>query len=260
MIKKLAVIIAGEYRTWDICYKYLFKFFENRAEQIDYYFVTWDVTSYKSRRFAEYKPVTEDDVTQYFSDKNRLVSYKIVNSEDCANSHTYTLKAYLSKIGNILKREVETANDFVYDQVVDTRPDIYFRMSEYWNPFTSLNDSLMILGDENCTGFQMATTASGHLTISDVYQRTTSITHDVISARILDLRSDMSQSFCTSVLAECTHHFIFSTYLQTRGIATLYVPDYAFSVPIRYNISPDFNLDLWPYDHLHDLFRRADTE
>lgn len=260
MIKRLAVIIAGEYRTWAVCHKYLFKFFENRAEQVDYYFVTWDRTSFAKRREAEYKPVTDEDVTKYFDDKNRLVRYKIVDTEDCANTHSYVLKAYLSKIGNILKREVETSEEFVYDQVIDTRPDIYFRDTDSRHPFTQLADFQLVLGDETVRDFIITVTRQGYLNIADIYQRTTSLTHDVLSARILDSRSELSLDFCNKVLDRHTHHHIFSNYILNKGIIPYFVPDYAFYVPVRYNISPDVDLDKLPYEHLHELFKSADTE
>jgi len=39
-MKRLAVLLVGEYRTWPIASAAIFNFFNNRAEQVDYYFVT----------------------------------------------------------------------------------------------------------------------------------------------------------------------------------------------------------------------------
>ena len=57
-MKRLAVLLVGEYRTWPISSTAIFNFFNNRAEQIDYYFVTWDKSGEQL--------ISDADITNYF--------------------------------------------------------------------------------------------------------------------------------------------------------------------------------------------------
>ena len=61
-MKRLAVLLVGEYRTWPIASAAIFNFFNNRAEQIDYYFVTWNKSG---EQF-----ISDADITDYFQNKN----------------------------------------------------------------------------------------------------------------------------------------------------------------------------------------------
>jgi hypothetical protein len=259
MLKRLAVIVAGEYRTWDISHKYFFKTFAGRAEQIDYYFVTWDTTIASSRWNPTYRPVIDQDVTRYFDEQHRLVSFKIIPTESVARNHTYYLKAYLSKVGNILKREKEIQGDFIYDQVIDTRPDIYFRLDTYPTPFYPLQDLELSTADDSSMGNAVWINTSGYASIVDVYLRTNSFTHDLISARVLDARSQITKQFYNQILEGKTHHQLLAHHIMAHNIRASFGSDYLFYKPIRFNLSADVDLDQLSRQELHDLFIQVDA-
>ena len=113
MINRLAVILIGQYRTFDITHKYLFEFFKTKAHQVDYYFVTWPTSGgHNTRYYEELANITDHNITQYFSNEH-LAGYAIVN--DIPKKHTYYRMAYLLREGLKLKQQSETTNQFVYD-------------------------------------------------------------------------------------------------------------------------------------------------
>jgi hypothetical protein len=110
---------------------------EHLSDNIDYYFVTWNYSSlfwypqmYASMLVSadhnDTCTVTETDVTGYFQNKN-LIACQIVDPNlipgDFPSSFYYN--AYLAKIATLLKSRYEFDNDFVYDQVIEIRPDLY---------------------------------------------------------------------------------------------------------------------------------------
>lgn len=119
MIDRLAVVVAGELRTWTKISNYILSAFKNKAKQVDYFFVTWDT--------SENIPINKDNITMTFQNEN-LIAYKIV--KNISESHTFYRQQNLIKIGNILKQEYELSNNFVYDQVVVTRPDVFLKNNE----------------------------------------------------------------------------------------------------------------------------------
>ena len=250
-VKRLAVIIVGEYRTWDICAKYFFNRFESRASQIDYFFVTWDKSlDLTNPSTPVYRTVTDEDVTKHFAE-HQLVNYKIVPADDYENTHTYYIKAYLSKIANILKREKELADDFVYDQVIETRPDIYFHPMSEPGPLSALKNFEVVGGVKDAT---LALCNQGFLTVGDVYQRSTSLTHDLIANRILDSTADVNRQFLTNLKGHSTHHWLFARHLLSHGIIFHDSADFLNLVPVRFNVDPAWNLDQIPYEQLWRLF------
>jgi hypothetical protein len=125
-INKLAVLICGEFRTWEIGSKYIFEYAENQAVHVDYYFATWDTSNYPNlKEFQRKIKITDQDITEKFTNK-KLIDYKIINSEIYQSfKFTFYHQAYLAKIANILKRKYELENDFIYDQVLELRPDLF---------------------------------------------------------------------------------------------------------------------------------------
>ena len=41
----IAVVLRGHVRTWHFIYPLVFKFYESIAENVDYYFITWDTSN-----------------------------------------------------------------------------------------------------------------------------------------------------------------------------------------------------------------------
>lgn len=217
-INRLAVILVGELRTWKIASQYLFKLFEERAHQVDYFFVTWNVTS----QTGELISVTDSDVLTPFQLHNKnLISYKILEPIG-RHKTTFYNQAWLAKFGNMLKRRHEINNNFVYDQVVETRPDCYFRRSE--NPW-------IICKDFEYEGASPKTWASGLLGITDVYFRSTSSTNDLIADRYYFTRSsDHNQIINETHWQFSNHHWVMCEIFNKRLL-----------VPVSHNDTGDFN-------------------
>lgn len=168
-MKRLAVLLAGEFRTWSYCSKYLFRFFKDRAEQVDYFFATWD----RSNDLPG-KLITDVDVRGPFLENGISPAGISIIPPIGRKVNTFYNQAYLAKVANILKKEHELRNNFVYDQVVETRPDIYIRVHEA--PWTMMADYEFC----NCNHFKWD---NGFHTMEDVYYRSNSFTNDLISNR-----------------------------------------------------------------------------
>lgn len=244
-INRLAVILVGEFRTWKIASKYLFQFFEERAVQVDYFFATWNVSS----QTGELIPVTDNDIVDPFNQYNQnLISYKILEPIG-RHRTTFYNQAWLSKVGNLLKRKYEAQNDFVYDQVIETRPDCYFRRREtIWE----------MVKDFEHEGGVHRRFVSGLLGIHDVYFRTTSITNDIISDRYYYKHSKDLTKIINNIHWEFkNHHLVLSELYHKRLInskSNVDQNDYKLFVCIRPNFPTDQNLDDINVDDLDKLF------
>jgi hypothetical protein len=128
---KVAVVITGELRTWNIAKKYIFKFFDQYPTPVDYYFVTWNETSeYWFNPQGTTTTVSEQEIRESFNGRN-LIQLKIENVlPNRRNTSIFLLKAHLSKIANILKRRHEFDHNFIYDHVVELRPDVFITPGE----------------------------------------------------------------------------------------------------------------------------------
>lgn len=262
--KRIAVILAGEFRTWPRAAEYLFKLFEDRAEQVDYYFVTWNVCT----QTGVAKPITDHDVLAPFQ-KHNVKPYKYLVIDPIGKQRTtFWNHAWLVKVGNILKRRTEQEEDFVYDQVIETRPDIYLKRNptSRWVPCKDFEyeGGRPIMGDSNYD--------SGFLTMPDHYFRTNSYTNDIVSNRYSFKKSKEHYTVTWHVGWQFyNHHWTLSNYLIMRLLKPRVYEegwptrDYKYFCPIRPNFPEDMNLDEqhelhvlqplfdgWgrPYDHL----------
>ena len=252
MINRLAVILIGQYRTWPICSKYLLNFFEDKAKQVDYFFVTWDKTPDLNDITAKSTVnVTNKDITDFI--QNQKITYKIL--ADIPNIHTFYRMAYLSRAANELKKEVEHQNNFVYDQVVETRPDIYLRSY----PKGGLECKWPSCQDFEYSGGEITNIGHRDLFMPDCYLRTNSFTHDILSQRINEF--DVSQSFQKHIFDKDYrngHHAMLAKFLLDNNIQRIYsnYPDYEFDTVIRNNEMSNVNLDELTLDEIVSLNRR----
>ena len=222
MISKLAVILIGQYRTFAVTNKYLFEFFADKADRVDYYFVTWPTTGgHNTRYFEKLTQITDSDITKFFT-AHRLVDYRIVS--DIPKKHTYYRMAYLSQIGQQLKCKTETEFNFVYDQVVETRPDVYIRSSMPWQLCTSLQ-----------YGGHPIEIKNHHPFINDLYFRSDSATHNIISNRISEFDQDEIHRPRLSdyEAEEYDHHTRFAKWLIKNDIQPIDSKDYDFIGVVR---------------------------
>ena len=244
-INRLAVIIVGELRTWKVASQYLFNFFDRRAEQVDYFFVTWSVSS----QTGELLQITSDDITEPFEKYNKnLIDYKICEPIG-RHKTTYYNQAWLSKLGNMLKRNFEVSNDFVYDQVIETRPDCYFRSSD---------TKWVICKDFEYEGACPKTWDSGLLGVTDVYFRTTSFTNDLLSDRYKYMKSAHYNELINDTHWEFNnHHWSLTEMLFKRLLNPIShndTGDFTFFCCVRPNFPTDVNLDTINWKTLDDLF------
>lgn len=228
-INRLAVIIIGEYRTWPIISDYTFNFFSKHANSVDYYFLTWNTTSSwnKGYRSPSNRYVTDDQIINSFRTlgnfKNQtLIRHEIINSIE--ETHTFYRMGHLSSIAAELKNNYENLNSFTYDQVVETRPDLFLKSynladwdicknTEYWTMPHPLN------------GYT-----------NDTYFRSSSAGYNIYSQR-KNFKFPLNDTFAHHKIM---HDFLSSTILtpiKTRNI------DFEFDVVIRNEECANLNLN-----------------
>lgn len=228
--KKIAVCLVGELRTWHRAKNYLFRFFDQLSKdigcQIDYYFVTWSTSSKKFCTRDEVDLVNDIDITDSFVGKN-LIAYHI---ESFKNFEKYTwlryfYSAHLSKICGILKRQHELNNNFFYDQVIETRPDLFIKYST-----SRIAESYH---NTHCRDFEIAAGViyckdepKGSFEFNDVYWRTSSFGHDIMANRnsfktIKDLYFKFDDVFHEShnnIVTSIRIHYQYHRYIDQRGL------------------------------------------
>ena len=174
-MKTLAVLFAGEFRTWPRCAKYMFNFFKKPEYQVDYFFATWSTSNDLPGKTVS----TEDVLTPFIQHGKNPVSVNIIKPIG-RKVNTFYNQAYLAKVANILKRAHEITNNFVYDQVVETRPDLYLRpFNKVWIPMKDYEFC-------NCGHYEKY---RNYYSIEDVYFRSNSFTNDIIANRYWNRKS-----------------------------------------------------------------------
>lgn len=243
-IDRLAVLIAGELRTWDSVCPYIFKFFEGRADQIDYFFATWNVDGLNGTP----RPVTSDEITSPFTKYNQnLVSY-LVEEPIPRRPTTFYYQSWLALRANKLKKEHEQANNFVYDQVVETRPDLYIRRVSI-KPFEMIPPMTVFntwIAREEVDGIPV----THKIHVDDVYIRSDSPTNDIISQRYyysFPEENYKPRNVNGKMVYDpnyTNHHCVYGNYLREKNIAvTNKFQDYLFRIVTRPNFPFD-NLDV----------------
>ena len=134
---RIAVLLVGHYRTFPICQPYMINFFNLIADTVDYYFVSWGESDYQTSPIVQSGLDTiknlryNEDINLYFG--NLLKGVKLVDVNDSPYYFQTSLPlglyrvinlTYLSVIAQKLKKDYEEKNNFVYDQVIETRPDL----------------------------------------------------------------------------------------------------------------------------------------
>lgn len=175
---RVAVVITGELRSWTVANKYIFEFFDRFSTPVDYYFVTWNESSeYWFNTKGETTLVNEQSIRASFNGRN-LIQLKIEDVlPNRRNTSIFLLKAHLSKIANTLKRRYEFDNTFVYNHVIEIRPDIFITPAHLEK--IPCKDFEIII-DEIFYDFYLQNNVP---LLPDLYFRTTSMGHDIMSTR-----------------------------------------------------------------------------
>lgn len=272
-INRLAVCICGEYRTWPKAHTHIFTAMEHIAEHIDYYFVTWDKTNQRDFKIGPWdnsSPVTTQMITDYFSGRN-LINYQLVdpNVNDLFNNYgarSFFYVAYLSKIANIFKRKHEQTNGFIYDQVIELRPDLYIPNRGNF-PIIKCNDFEYIAGKYMYSSWQ------GQIFgVRDLYLRFNSAGHDAFACRF-DFKMPIEYLKFVDNLGQFSYlvtenHFLLFQYLSRRNMLQSEnfsnnsdaIAEVETLVPIRANFPDNFaELTYVELKKLHDEFVQTNT-
>lgn len=236
MNNRLAIIVVGELRTWERCAPYTLALFDKFDWQIDYFFSSWTVNETNTGP----RIVTEQDILTPFQNKNLNCVYSL-HEPIGTKVTTYYNKAYLSKMGNILKRQKEIDENFVYDQVIELRPDVYYRPTNDFLKF-KLRDSQVI------TDGSFFESNHKYPGTGDVYYRSTSLTNDIISNRYYHRKNNGHYSFLNDHAGYLekfhNHHLVLADYLLENRLTVLPTRDIQEPhLAVRYDVPHDVNFD-----------------
>ena len=165
-MKNIAVILRGHYRTWDYNHKAAFKFYESIAENVEYYFVTWQLENMFSKR-----------ITDSFQDNNqKLIKFLSIYPDPLYYTSWYG-PSHLNH--SIIPYKKQREREIAYDAVFDTRPDIIYKRVE--NKIVSLPEpnTLYVTKYE----LQLGPDGNKHIGIEDHFMMSTSDVHDRMCIR-----------------------------------------------------------------------------
>lgn len=127
---RVAVCLSGLWRHWDLC-RATFQYWNDRYADVsvEYFISTWDETifiDYDSNGNIVTKnvPLTKKHFISDFK-KNQLKKYEILSKLDTKDSNVK--KQYQMWNVVLLKTKYELENNFTYDAVILTRPDILIK-------------------------------------------------------------------------------------------------------------------------------------
>jgi hypothetical protein len=238
---RVAVLLIGELRTWKHSSKYIINTLNNVADKVDWYLVTWDI----DESSGESIHIVDEDVLLPFQKNNiEPTSYKILPTIGKQRSTFYN-NAWLSKVANILKREVECNEEFVYDNVIECRVDLYLKKN---------NKNL-----QPCQEFELIGPSAGNLNgimaSIDLYFRSGSYTNDILSNRYRSRPAKNHYTMVSQVYQKFNdHHWILNQYIKSKFLDVLTVKD-LLMVPFRDNFPTDKNLDDISFRELDNLFQ-----
>jgi hypothetical protein len=238
---RVAVLLIGELRTWKHSSKYIIKTLGKIAKTVDWYLVTWDTDESSGTPIR----VVDQDVLLPFQQNNiEPISYKILPVIGKQRTTFYN-NAWLSKVANILKREVECNEDFVYDSVIECRVDLYLKKNDTrWHPCLEFE----LIGPQ-CVNL------NGIVASSDLYCRSGSYTNDILSNRYRHRTSKNHYTMVSQVYQKFNdHHWILNQYIKSKLLDVLSATD-STMIPLRDNFPTDTNLDNISFSELNDLFQ-----
>lgn len=208
---RIAVVLVGHYRTIKQCLPHQIWFFNQMATTVDYYFVTWETNDYIHSEIIKNKL---SSLTRYDTDirlnifGSLLKGHRFVEELTFPNfrftqNDNYGLwkvlrLTYLAKIAQQLKKEYEIKNNFVYDQVIETRPDLFFRPKDDGDRYRLVDcGNNMILTDDtqvnNLIPWDALTDQVGVFQNGNWYWRMNSNTYDSFSDRHDFFRNFLTQ-------------------------------------------------------------------
>lgn len=175
MHNRVAVLVAGELRYWDKTAPTIVNAFDKYGNTVDYYIAAWSSSACPVYGEA-FNPVTTAVTSEYVLShfpSNKVECFVVSDQISAKLKSTYDKQSYLAKVANTIKNRRELADNFVYDLVVEVRPDLY--IIDFPEPPLLAN-------------FEFATTSSHtpqHVlrNAEDVFCVTDSVTNDIMTAR-----------------------------------------------------------------------------
>lgn len=136
---RIAVCISGQMRTWKTAAKNQMWFWNTSGQDVDYFIHTWDYSQDRTGAQQEYieRHISEDEYNEYI-DTYKPVMHSIdsYRQEDMyGNDHWLSLfYSYVKCL--LMKKEYEEKNQFEYDVVIKSRPDLVFnpKVTLRWPP------------------------------------------------------------------------------------------------------------------------------
>ena len=167
-MKNIAVVLRGHVRTWNFNASKVFDFYNKIADNVDYYFTTWDTSSI-------------DGVKETFEYQN-LIHFQIISSEldnSILDEGKFEGKYYNGHLGpafmNTLilpyKRLREKELNQKYDCVFDTRPDVIpQRIKHIWGDRAGMPIEIIPPTKDTVytTGLELHTNLSDHKQDKDI--------------------------------------------------------------------------------------------
>lgn len=193
---KVAVILYGYLRTWNVCKENIIKTFTDNFTNIDWYLEFWNT-----------KTSTYDEISKFFRDNNqKIINFNFIDSNKNYLYDSYyefwekkwaayktsrhnapTIgPGYLKQLGSFNKKINEFKKGIIYDLTFYIRPDaVYYKIND--NIYGSFNDNLSRFeydGDLNILHLDKTTYSN------DVCQIAGSFSSDLIGYFYLDNNSD----------------------------------------------------------------------
>ena len=118
-MSRVAICLTGEMRYWEIM-KHIFKSWD-----VDFFVSTWDTTNREKDNYP-YKFHGNSDINDDMLETLNIKGYEFL-SREVENKIKFHMPKYYYLVhkSNLLKTQYELDNDFKYDCVIMTRPDVY---------------------------------------------------------------------------------------------------------------------------------------
>lgn len=132
---KVAICLSGQMRNWDLAKENQKWFWSSCGGEVDYFIHTWDYSGDREGVSMPYKfrKITDDEYNRYieFYEPKAHIFDKKPQSFFYDNDHWSSLFYSFSQ-SILLKRKYEIENNFEYDIVVKSRPDLVFEPSQFF--------------------------------------------------------------------------------------------------------------------------------
>ena len=168
-MSRVAVCLVGEIRCWEVT-KHIFKSWD-----VDFFVSTWDTTNREEDNYP-YKFHGNSDINDDILETLKPKGYEFLLRE-VENKIKFNIPKYYYLVhrGNLLKTQYELDNDFKYDCVIMTRPDVYHdknlikEISTYKLDELVLHSAILNIGEDYFGQYCMDAAAYGTSATMDIF-------------------------------------------------------------------------------------------